>query len=106
MSGGPLSAATWPFDDPEDAEVIALARVLRGEAPLLLVTHDADDGSWQFLDGEHIFEEDAVVVALAEMVRFDPSLAGLADLPPGWYAWRASPDAPWLRAPGESPGDR
>ncbi len=34
----------WPFDDPEETEVITLERILRGESPLLLVTHDLDDG--------------------------------------------------------------
>jgi hypothetical protein len=96
----------WPFADPPEAEVIALDRILRGEAPLLLVTHDEDDGSWQFLDGEHVFEEDATVVRLGEIVQLEPSLRGLADLPPGWYAWRTSADGPWLRAPGEPPGTR
>ena len=47
----------WRFDDPEETEVIALERILRGESPLLLVTHDLEDGGWQFLDGEHVFEE-------------------------------------------------
>ena len=52
----------WPFDDPEETEVITLERILRGESPLLLVTHDLEDGGWQFLDGEHVFESDGVTV--------------------------------------------
>jgi hypothetical protein len=95
--------ADWPFDDPADTQGITLGRILRGTCPLLLVTHDEDDGSWQFLDGEHVFEEDAAVVFLGEMVQFDPSLIGLADLPAGWYAWRRHPDQPWPRARGEPP---
>jgi hypothetical protein len=95
--------ADWPFDEPEETEVIALRRVLRGDCPLLLVTHDEDDGSWQFLDGEHVFEEDAAVVCLGEMVQLDPSVGALADLPAGWYAWRSDPDQPWQRAEGEPP---
>jgi hypothetical protein len=96
-------AIAWPFDDPEETAVISLHRILRGECPLLLVTHDEDDGLWQFLDGQHVFEEDAAVVGLGEMVQFDPSLYELADLPQGWYAWRATPDRPWRRAQGEPP---
>ena len=96
-------SAPWPFADPPETEVIALDRILAGESPLRLVSHDAEDGDWQFLDGEHVFEDDAVVVLLGEMVQFDPSLAALADLPPGWHAWRASPDGPWQRAEGEPP---
>src|SRR4051795_3595191 len=95
--------ADWPFDDPEDTEVICLVRILSGACPLLLVTHDEDDGGWQFLDGEHVFEEDAAIVRLGEMVQFDPSLRELANLPAGSYAWRASQDRPWSRAAGEPP---
>lgn len=97
MTGG------WPFDDPPETAVITLGRIVRGESPLRLVTHDEDDGGWQFLDGEHVFEEDAAVVSLGGMVRSDPSLRALADLPRGWYAWRPAPDGPWARSPGEPP---
>src|SRR4051812_48797515 len=93
----------WPFPDVEDTEVITLGRILRGDAPLLLVTHDEDDGGWQFLDGEHVFEEDAAIIRLGEMVQFDPSLRELADLPAGSYAWRAGTDQPWSKAAGEPP---
>ena len=47
----------WLFGDPEETEVITLERILRGVSPLLLVTHDLEDAGWQFLDGEHVFEE-------------------------------------------------
>ncbi|MGP0062733.1 MAG: hypothetical protein ACLQGP_03905 [Isosphaeraceae bacterium] len=97
--------AEWPFEDPEETEVICLHRILRGASSLLLVTHDEDDGSWQFLDGEHVFEEDAAVVGLGEMVQFDPSLIELADLPTGWYAWRSTLDRPWQRAEGDPPAN-
>ena len=100
MSTGPDA---WPFADPENTAVITLARILRGESPLLLVTHDEDDGCWQFLDGEHVFEEDAAVVSLADMARLDPGILALTDLPPGWYAWRTHSAEPWRRAEGEPP---
>jgi hypothetical protein len=93
----------WPFPDPKETEVITLGRILRGEAPVRLVTHDLDDGAWQFLDGEHVFEEDAVVVLLGEIVQLDETLVELADLPPGAYAWRPDPGRPWSRAAGEPP---
>jgi predicted adenylyl cyclase CyaB len=95
--------STWNFADPEETEVITLDRILRGQSSILLVTHDAEDGAWQFLDGEHVFEEDGALVALGEMVVFDPSLAVLADLPRGWFAWRPDRDHPWARGQGEEP---
>src|SRR5271166_5870403 len=94
----------WHFADPQDTVVVTLERILRGDSSLVLVTHDAEDGGWQFLDGEHVFEEDGAIVLLGEMVQFDPSLLELAHLPPGWYAWRAAPDRPWQRAQDEPSG--
>ncbi|MFO0890350.1 MAG: class IV adenylate cyclase [Isosphaeraceae bacterium] len=91
----------WPFPDAEDTEVITLERILRGASSILLVCHDADDHGWQFLDGEHVFEEDGAVVYLGDLVQLDPSLLELGDLPAGWYAWRAAPGLPWERGEGE-----
>jgi len=93
----------WPFPDDESTEVITLDRILKGESPLRLVTHDADDGCWQFLDGEHVFEEDAVLMTLGEMVQIYPSLLELADLPRDGYAWRSSFADPWQRGTGDPP---
>jgi predicted adenylyl cyclase CyaB len=95
----------WPFVDPEDTVAITLERILRAESPILLVTHDREDGGWQFLDGAHVMEEDGVVVQLGEMIQFDPSLEDLADLPMGWHAWRSALGSPWHRAEGDSPGE-
>jgi hypothetical protein len=89
----------WPFEDPPYVAVITLKRVARGEAPVRLVAHDADDGCWQFLDGGAADGADASVVSLEEMTRIDPTLVELADLPPGWVACRYGPGAPWVRSP-------
>lgn len=91
---------SWP---PGLPRAIVLTRILQGQSALLLVTHDEDDGTWQFLDGEHVFEEDAIAASFDNMAVFDPSVAELTDLPPGWYARRAAPGEPWQRAPGEPP---
>ncbi|HMF35203.1 MAG TPA: class IV adenylate cyclase [Isosphaeraceae bacterium] len=91
----------WRFADSQDTVALTLERILRGDSSLVLVTHDAEDGGWQFLDGEHVFEEDGATVLLGEMVQFDPGLLELADLPEGWCAWRAAPDRAWQRAQGE-----
>jgi len=89
----------WPFADPQNLAVITVVQVLRHGMPVLYVTHDADDGGWQFLTGEAADVADAMVVSLQEMVRHDPSLAALADLPIGWCAWRERKEADWLRRP-------
>jgi hypothetical protein len=93
----------WPFDDPPETEVILLDRILAGESPILIVTRDEDDPAWQFLDGDHVFEDDAVIVLLGEVAQLDPAVLELRDLPVGWHAWRASPDQGWTRGEGEPP---
>ena len=102
MDNFEIDADTWPFEDRAETEVITLDRILDGRAPILLITHDADEeSSWQFLDGEQIFEDDGVTVLLGEIVQFDPSLLDIADLPRGWQARRDSADSPWIREEGE-----
>lgn len=94
----------WPFEDAPDTEVFTLVRILAGEAPIRLVTHDADDGAWQFLDGEAVLTSDAALAALAEIIHLDPSVHVLADLPLGWYAIRRDAGDAWDRQEGEPEG--
>jgi hypothetical protein len=89
----------WLFADPENLAVITVRTILHGGDPILHVVHDADDGGWQFLGWDDAREEDAVVVSLRTAARIDASVKELADLPPGWHAWRQSRSEPWRRAP-------
>jgi hypothetical protein len=88
----------WPFADKPNTASITTRQVLEG-APILIVTHDADDGGWQFLCGTTDDPADARVVGLGQMVKRDATLGRLADLPEGWRASRASPDGRWQRGP-------
>ena len=90
--------SAWPFEDGPRTASITTRRVLEG-APILLVTHDEDDGSWQFLCGTTDDPADARVVGLGEMYARDATLGEIADLPEGWRAWRAAAGSPWTRAP-------
>ena len=88
----------WPFDQPRNAASITLRSIMFGGAPILHVTHDEDDHGWQFLGLDDASEDDACVVGLQSIVARDPSVLELADLPPGWHAWRSSKASPWQRA--------
>jgi hypothetical protein len=94
-----MSEPEWPFDQPRNAASISLRSIVFGGDPILHVTHDEDDHGWQFLSFEEAREDDVCVVGLQTIVRKDPSVLELADLPPGWHAWRATSNAPWQRAP-------
>ena len=93
-----MSEQPWPFPDPQNAAALTLRDVMEGRSSILLVTHDADDGCWQFHDGrENPTLGEAVIAALGEVYSVDPTIAALADLPRGWRAWREAPDQPWQR---------
>ena len=85
------------FTDPDDLACFTTRHVLDGEHPIRLVTHDEDDGGWQFLPGIDVVEADARIVGLGNVVKLDPTLLEVADLPLGGRAWRDGPGAPWTR---------
>ena len=87
----------WPFADPKNVAVTTLKAIAKGGSPILHVSHDADDGMWQFLDGSTVSEENASVISLEEITQIDPSVMELADLPLGWYAYRLTANEPWRR---------
>ena len=77
---------------------ITTRQIIHEGHPILLVYHDADDGSWQFLTGGTFSTADGVLVALQEIVKHDPTVSELADLPLGWFAQRESVGSPWRRS--------
>lgn len=88
----------WPFDQPPNCAAITLRSIVFGGGPILHVTHDEDDHGWQFLGAGDADEKDAAVIGLEEIVKLDPSVLEVANMPPGWHAWRLSKSAPWQRA--------
>jgi hypothetical protein len=92
-----MSSVSWPFDQPRDCAVVTMRPIAFDGAPILHVSHDLDDHGWQFLGSGDPDIEQAAVVGLGEIVRLDPSVLEIADLPPGWHAWRESQSSPWQR---------
>ncbi len=72
--------------------------VIGKKAPILYVTHDDDDGAWQFHTGDSLTDDQPKIVSLGEIVALDGSVKELADLPRGWEASRKSKDEKWERA--------
>lgn len=87
------------FADAANTAVITTRQVIEQGLPIRRVSHDLDDGAWQFLCGTTNAESDARIVGLGEIVRLDPSVREVADLPLGWVAWRSSRSDAWQRAP-------
>jgi|SRR5215468_157920 len=86
----------WIFDEPRNLGVYTTIRVLHENHPILLVSHD-EDGDWQFLCGTTNDSDHGRLVCLNDMVKLDPSVNDIADLPLGWRAWRENVGAEWRR---------
>ena len=78
---------------------MTMRQVLDRSEPILLVSHNADDHSWHFIGSTDASVADGRVVGLEEIVRLDPTVVELADLPPGWEALRDGLGTIWVRRP-------
>ncbi len=87
----------YKFLDDKNTMAITTKKIVSGQSDILLVSHDEDDGMWEFLDGEDVCEENALVVSMSEMVQIDESINKLYDLPLGWIAYRESKTTDWIR---------
>ena len=87
----------WPFAAPPNVAVFTSKHVISGDAWIHYVSHDEDDGAWQFHPLGFTTEEDAAVVGLATIVRLDPTLLELHAPPLGWVATRDGAGEAWVR---------
>jgi hypothetical protein len=97
---GPLLCQAM-FESPNGV-VITTRRVMEQGWPILLVTHDDDEPrGWQFLNGHGDTDDPTggITVHPEHVIDRDPTVVELADLPPGWRAWRTTESAEWIREP-------
>ena len=87
----------WPFDQERNVAAITTRQILREGLPIVRVVHYSDDHSWAFTCGTTDNPEDGLVVCMADIVARDETLLLIADLPPGWGAWREAPAEFWNR---------
>ncbi len=92
-------ADNWPFGESRNVATLTTRGVIDGTDWIAVVSHDEDDGAWQFVGSRGARMDEAMLVALSEIFERDASIAELADLPLGWRALRDSPGSPWQRAP-------
>ena len=85
----------WPFDQAENVAAITSKYVLEGNYPILRVVHYFDDHSWAFTCGTTNDPREGRVIAMREVVRIDPTIKEIADLPPGWGASREVVGGKW-----------
>jgi hypothetical protein len=87
----------WKFPDKPHTKAFVSKTVNDGTEAITYVSHDLDDGAWQFLGDSMSNGEGPVLVCLHHPTDNDPSLIELADLPLGWWAERDASGEPWVR---------
>lgn len=92
-----MPTSDWPFDQGPMVAAITTRQVLEDGLPILRVTHYSDDHSWAFQCGTTNDTNDGRVIAMQEALNLDPTLQTIADLAPGWTAWREHVDSVWHR---------
>ena len=88
---------TWPFDQAPNVAAITTRQVLQDGLPILNVVHYSEDHSWAFTCGTSDDVADGRVVGMGQALQRDPTLSTIADLPPGWHAYRRAVGQPWTR---------
>jgi len=101
MSFWPFGKSKEPavkkFKEPLSTAVLTTKFVINDNKDITYVTHNEDDGSWEFLSDDIFDDHKAVVmvVELGQMLERDPSLLDLADMPVGHYAVRDNQNDAW-----------
>ena len=89
----------WPFEDGKNVMVLTMKKIMKENSSIVYVSHDEEDGMWQFHDGSDVGIDDAMVVSLEEVVSRDNTIKELYNLPLGWIAWRDAKNSEWKRNP-------
>lgn len=86
----------FPFNEPKNFAIFTCKHVLENDAVICYVSHDEEDGAWQFLcnAGEHI-ELDVRIISLEEAYDIDNSIAKIANIPLGYVAIRGNKEENW-----------
>lgn len=86
----------YTFSEPGNTACFTCDHVLSKQRSILSVTHDADDGCWQFMCGQDDHDEsNAKIISLKQITEIDHSLNALSDMPLGCGADRASINDDW-----------
>jgi len=86
----------YEFSEPENTVCFTCDHVLSRQRPILRVTHDAEDGIWQFMCGHNDHDEsNAKLLSLKQITEIDNSLNALSEMPLGCGAERESINEEW-----------
>ena len=86
------------FSDPSNTAVFTTKFVTKDKKEIVTVTHDNEDGAWQFFSSDQVTNlEDVVkIVALGQIIKMDSTVLEIADLPLGFEAKRNFKGDKWI----------
>ena len=87
----------WPFDQDPATATLTTKQVVEDGFPILQVVHYSDDHSWGFTCGTSNEVDDGRIVCMSHLVELDPTIISIADLEPGWVAYREAVGERWER---------
>ena len=78
------------FKESDNTAVFTTKFVVVDKRDITKVTHDKEDGAWQFFSNDPFnnFEDVAKIVGLGEIIKLDSSILELADMKEGYFAHR------------------
>ena len=85
----------FPFYDKPNTATIICCHIIDDGKPILYVSHDEDDGMWQFLCEDAHSEEDARIISLYEVYLIDKTVGQVADMPCGCCISRKNGSENW-----------
>jgi len=87
----------YKFKEAENTACFVCDHVLSKQRPILYVTHDKEDGSWQFLCGQDDHTEaNAKIISLKNATVIDTTINDLYEMPLGVGAERKSIKDKWV----------
>lgn len=86
------------FEDSLNTAVFTTSFVIKDKKHITYVTHDIEDGAWQFFSSDVFdnYEDVAMIVGLGEIINIDKTVLDIADLPLGYVATRQSVNDKWV----------
>lgn len=86
----------FPFQDAPNTASIVCSHILNNGKDILFVSHDEDDGAWQFLCGNTHETSEARLVSLKYIFDLDNTIGQLCDMPYGCFAERKTKKDDWM----------
>ena len=92
------------FPDSLNTAVFTTKFVVHDRKEITYISHDFEDGSWEFYSDDNFdnYEDIVLILSLDEIIQLDISVLEVADLPLGFVATRKSKAEDWTITKNET----